>query len=144
MMEHDIPARIHPTVATRRHSFSIILLIAGAACLPAAPPVLAHATLVRSDPARRAVVAQPPGQVRLWFNERIERDYSSISILDAAGRTVAAGPPRMPADDPKLLLLDLPSLGPGRYTVHYRINSVDGHVVEGSYEFTVGAADSPK
>jgi methionine-rich copper-binding protein CopC len=143
-MNDEIPAPSPSTLTTRRDSLGVILLLAGAACLPWAPPALAHAALVRSDPARRAVLTQPPGQVRLWFNERIERDYSTISVLDSAGRTIATGQPKIPADDPKLLLLDLPSLAPGRYTVRYRINSVDGHVVAASYEFTVGAADGAK
>ncbi|HXW30675.1 MAG TPA: copper resistance CopC family protein [Xanthobacteraceae bacterium] len=100
----------------------------------------AHAALVRSDPSRRAVLAQPPAQIRLWFNEKIEADYSSASVVDEAGRTVSTGQAHASPDDPKLLVLELPVLGPGRYSVHYRINSLDGHVVEASYDFTVGSA----
>ena len=33
-----------------------------------------------------------------------------------------------------------PNLDPGRYTVRFRVLSVDGHVVESSYTFTVKAA----
>ena len=35
-------------------------------------PALAHALLVKAEPPRRAVLAKPPAQVRLWFNEEIE------------------------------------------------------------------------
>lgn len=126
----------------RRHLLRGVLFIAGAACLSGARTAFAHAALVRSEPSRRAVLAQPPTQIRLWFNERIERDYSSVSVVDAAGRTVSTGQARASADDPRVLVLELPLLGSGRYSVHYRINSVDGHVVEASYDFTVGPADA--
>jgi copper resistance protein C len=97
----------------------------------------AHAALVRSDPSRRAVLIRPPSSVRLWFNEDIEQDYSSISVRDAAGQPIPTGHAVISPTDARLLLLDLPVLAPGQYTVHYRVNSVDGHVVEASYQFTV-------
>jgi copper resistance protein C len=31
------------------------------------------------------------------------------------------------------------NLAPGRYTVRYRVLSVDGHIVESSFDFTVKA-----
>jgi len=109
-----------------------------------APKVFAHAALTRSEPGRRAVLVQSPAQIRLWFNEKIERDYSSISVLDPTGQAVPAGTAMVSPDDPKLLVLDLPALGPGQYTVHYRVNSVDGHVVDSRYVFTVEAAGTTR
>ena len=35
--------------------------------------------------------------------------------------------------------MSTPNLGPGRYIVRFRVLSVDGHVVESSYIFTVRA-----
>lgn len=137
---------IKPTAATRRRLLGLsgMLFIAGTGCLLGARAALAHAALVRADPGRRAVLAQPPAQIRLWFNEKIERVYSSISVIDAAGRTVSTAQAKVSPDEPNVLALDLPLLGPGRYTVHYRINSVDGHVVEASYDFTIAAGGTAK
>ena len=104
----------------------------------------AHAALVRSDPSRRAVLIQPPAAIRLWFNEEIEQDYSSISVRDAAGQLITTGHAAISQTDPRLLILDLPVLVPGQYTVHYRVNSVDGHIVEASYQFTVKASTGGK
>jgi methionine-rich copper-binding protein CopC len=41
------------------------------------------------------------------------------------------------AEDPRRLSLSLPPLMPGRYTVSFRVLSVDGHVVESRLTFTV-------
>lgn len=114
------------------------LMLAFAAGLHSAP-VLAHAMLVKSEPARRAQLTQPPAQVRLWFNEEIEKDYASLAIshADKADKAVTEVKPQVAADDPKSILLPLPPLSPGKYTVKFRVLSVDGHVVDSSYDFTV-------
>ncbi len=116
--------------ARRRIGVALGLLL-----LPAAAQ--AHAVLVRSSPARHAVLSHPPARVELWFNERLEPAYSSVSVTDAAGahvdfRDVTVGP-----DDPRRLTVSLPPLGPGRYAVRFRVLSVDGHVVEASFPFSV-------
>jgi copper resistance protein C len=97
----------------------------------------AHALLTKSEPARRAVLVRPPAQVRLWFNERLEPAFCSLSVLDAGGKPATAEPAQVWSDDPKLLVLALPVLAPGLYTVQYKVLSVDGHTVKASYTFTV-------
>jgi methionine-rich copper-binding protein CopC len=109
-----------------------------AAALALVPAVaLAHALLQKTEPGRRAVLGQAPAQVRLWFNEKLEPAFSSIAVTDASGVAVTDGKARVPADNPKLLVLDLPPLGPGEYAVSYQVLSVDGHTVRASYRFTV-------
>lgn len=97
----------------------------------------AHATMVKSDPARRAVVSAAPNQVRLWFSERLEAAYSSATVARLKGAPVAHEPASVAPDDPKLLVVKLPSLEPGTYEVRYRVLSVDGHVVKSSFTFTL-------
>jgi methionine-rich copper-binding protein CopC len=131
-----------PTMSNRRRIL-LSLACAGAAaagCFSGNRPARAHAALVRSDPSRRAVLTQPPGHIRLWFSERIELEYSSISILDAAGQRIPTERAAVSPTDAKLLILDLPPLTPGQYTVRYRINSIDGHILESSYQFVLKAA----
>ena len=127
-------ASARPGMIGRRSVLLGVLMVLGA------PEGSAHAVLTRSEPGRNHVLARPPAQIRLWFNEKIEREYSSISVLDAAGQSVSTAAATVSTADPKLLVLDLPALGPGRYTVHYRVNSVDGHVVDAHYTFTIEAA----
>lgn len=97
----------------------------------------AHAYLVKSSPARRAVLIRPPAQVQLWFNERLEPAFSRLSVVDRDGRRVDTGDVRVGPDDLKRLSVGVPRLAPGTYTVQYRVLSVDGHIVESQFSFTV-------
>lgn len=103
----------------------------------AAPQALAHSMLVKAEPPRRAVLAKAPEQVRLWFNEDIEGDYASLTVLDADKRPVTDAKPTLVSDDPKSIVLPLPELAPGKYSVKFRVLSVDGHVVDSAFDFTV-------
>ena len=99
--------------------------------------VCAHAYLVKSVPAGRATLFSSPGKIQLWFNERLEPKYSSALVYDPDGQRVDADNAQVSADDPKQLSVALKQLPPGRYTVKFRVLSVDGHVVEQSFPFTV-------
>jgi copper resistance protein C len=107
----------------------------GVALLPAS--ALGHAVLVKAVPAQRAALTEPPPKVELWFNERLEPAYSRASVTNEAGAQIDLRDATVSKDDPKRLSLSLPPLGPGRYTVRYRVLSVDGHVVGSSLTFTV-------
>ncbi len=102
-----------------------------------AAPVLAHAQLVKAEPARRAVLDKAPTQVRLWFNEEIEGAYTSLSVLGANKKPVTDAKPKVVPDDPKSVVLPLPDLKPGKYTVKFRVLSVDGHIVDDSFNYKV-------
>lgn len=113
------------------------LLLGAVTLLPGIRYAFAHALLDKSEPARRATLSKPPAAVRLWFNERLEPSFSSLDVLDAAGRPVTTEAARVSAQDSKLLELALPALAPGTYTVRYKVLSVDGHTVKASFPFTV-------
>ncbi len=124
-----------------RAAYAVKLVVAGAvmammACVPVAP-ALAHSMLVKAEPPRRAVLAKTPAQVRLWFNEELEGEYASLIVLDAEKHPVTEIKPQLAQDDPKSIVLPLPELTPGKYSVKFRVLSVDGHVVESSFDFTV-------
>ena len=98
---------------------------------------MAHAALVKSDPPRRATLSAPPKQIQLWFNEKIEGSYASVTVRDSNKNSITENTPESVADDPKSVVLSLPPIESGRYTVHYRVMSVDGHVIESSFDFSV-------
>jgi methionine-rich copper-binding protein CopC len=100
-------------------------------------PVDAHAVLVRSTPAHRAVLAQVPERVDLWFNERLEAAYSTVSVWNEAGGQVDGRDATVGPDDPRRLSVSLTTRAAGLYTVKYRVLSVDGHVVDSRFTFTV-------
>jgi len=121
------------------HAFKHIVVgaaIATAMCVHAAP-ALAHSMLVKAEPPRRAVLTTAPAQVRLWFNEEIEGDYASLIVLDAEKHPVTEIKPQLAPDDQKSIVLPLPELVPGKYSVKFRVLSLDGHVIQSSFDFTV-------
>ena len=122
--------------ALKRVLMGGVLVVAMAVSLQSAP-VLAHAMLVKAEPARRASLTVTPTHVRLWFNEEIEKDYASLTVLNAGKAAVTEVKPHTAPDDPKAIVLPLPELAAGKYTVKFRVLSVDGHVVDSSYDFTV-------
>jgi methionine-rich copper-binding protein CopC len=120
-------------VAWRRRRVTAVALLLVVTASPAWP----HASLVRSSPARRATLASAPERVQLWFNEAVEPRFSSVSVLDAAGQSVDLGDARVEPEDPKRLTVGLKPLGRGTYRVRFRVLSVDGHVVESEFPFTL-------
>jgi hypothetical protein len=129
------PRRPVATFQSRRTFLGLLLGAVGTAIRPG--PARAHAALVRSSPARRATLHRSPARVQLWFSERLEAAYSSVSVWTADGRRVDAGDARVEPEDPTQLSVGLPALAPGRYTVRFRVLSVDGHIVESTLPFAV-------
>jgi methionine-rich copper-binding protein CopC len=118
-----------------RSSVSFVALALVVAALPIAAH--SHAVLVRSIPAARAALSRPPEHVQLWFNERLEPAFSNATVWSATGAQVDRGDARVNPDDPRQLSITLRALDPGSYTVRFRVLSVDGHIVEASFAFTV-------
>ena len=108
--------------------------------LLAPTPGWSHAVLVRSTPAARAALARPPERVQLWFNERLEPAYSRVSVWDTDGRQVDATDAAVDVADPTRLSVGVPGLASGTYLVKFRVLSVDGHLVQSQFPFTVRAA----
>jgi copper resistance protein C len=97
----------------------------------------AHAYLEKAVPAQRATLFASPERVQLWFNERLEAAFCSLTVTDASNNKVDQGDVRVAPDNPKLLSVGLKPLTPGVYTVKFRVLSVDGHVVNNQFSFTV-------
>jgi len=114
---------------------ALSLLALAVATLPV--PADSHAVLVRSTPAARAVLSHPPDRVRLWFNERLEPAFSSVTVWSGSGARMDRQDVRVGPDDPNQLSVTLPALDPGTYTVRFRVLSVDGHIVEGNFSFMI-------
>jgi len=106
----------------------------------------AHTALVRTMPAAEAVVAQPPREVRFWFNEPIERYFSRIevfrAVLDPGTGAVQPGeridqgwlPGPRAAREVGVRLSE--TLTPGRYVVQWMVLAIDAHRTQGSFMFT--------
>ncbi|MGH7771522.1 MAG: copper resistance CopC family protein [Candidatus Binatia bacterium] len=92
---------------------------------------------MKSIPARRAILFKAPVRVQLWFNERLEPRFSSLSVTDSSGKRVDHDNPKVADEDPKQLSVGVRLLPAGVYVVKFRVLSVDGHVVEDQFPFTI-------
>ena len=105
--------------------------------------VSAHAILLRSDPPKDAVLSTPPRGVRMWFSEDLNPAFSTAVVINAANKRIDNHDAHISASDTKEMDLTLPrNLPPDVYIVIWRTDSaVDGHVLRGSFIFSVANAD---
>ena len=109
----------------------------GLAMLGLASPAFAHAFLERASPPVGSEVGISPPELSITFTEGVEPLFSTIEVRDASGAPIAAGKPHSAPGNDRRLVIDLPKLPSGTYTVIWHITSVDTHKTEGSYQFTV-------
>jgi methionine-rich copper-binding protein CopC len=113
------------------------VIVLGLATLALAPPAFAHAFLERASPPVGSEVSASPHRITLMFSEGVEPSFSTVEVRDAQGVLVTTGKPRADPDDNRKLVVELPALNSGRYTVIWHATSVDTHKTEGRFQFTV-------
>lgn len=116
---------------------SLLLAILVLLDLPGA--VWAHAVATGTEPADGAVLATAPSEVVVRFNEPVA--LTRAQVLDPTGEDLLVPGSARAGEDG--LRISLPAqLDEGSYTVSYHVVSLDGHPIEGSIVFSVGAASS--
>lgn len=115
----------------------ITATVLAAAMAVASPLALAHATLLGSSPEAGATLAVAPKQIALTFNEKVAGPFSSITLVDGAGKPVATTKASVDAANPAVLRLDVPALAAGAYSVSWAVAGHDGHRRQGEFKFTV-------
>lgn len=100
-------------------------------------PASAHNSLVSTAPAAEAAVDRTPERVVLTFDEPALALGTQIVVAGPTG-PVQVGSPQL-VDNTVSQALQ-PGAPAGSYTVTWRVTSVDGHPVSGSYAFTASAA----
>ena len=98
---------------------------------------IAHAFLDHTEPRVGSSVRPAPVEAKLWFTKDLEPAFSTVKVLDATGRQVDKANALVDPADRSLLRVSLETLGPGVYTVVWRVVSVDTHVTEGDFTFRV-------
>jgi len=106
------------------------LLLSSSACF-------SHAKTVSSDPAPRSVISRSPEFVTILFNQQLEPAYSTIIVKSSDGNSVTNNNASVDPKNNKRLILSLPNLASDKYTVSYKVLSLDGHVIESSYTFRI-------
>ena len=59
---------------------------------PAQPPCRRARHAHQGRASRRAQLTRPPAQVRLWFNEEVEKDYASLTVIQGDKPVTEASP----------------------------------------------------
>jgi copper resistance protein C len=95
----------------------------------------AHAFLDHAEPRVGNKVGNPPREVTLWFTQKLEAAFSSITVTGPSGQRVDAGKARVSGDQ---MSVSLKGGGAGTYHVNWRVLSVDAHTTDGSFTFQVG------
>ena len=106
----------------------LLLLLTGA-------EATAHAMLDHAEPRVGNKVATAPREVTLWFTQKLEPAFSTITVTNSAGQRVDSGKTRVSGNQ---MSVSLRSGGPGTYHVTWRVLSVDSHTTDGSFSFQVG------
>lgn len=102
---------------------------------------LPHLKLKRSFPAKDTVLTSSPDAVRLWLTERSELPATKITVTTDAKAPVATDKvTRAAGADAPIEAKFTAPLAAGRYTVTWKTMSKDGHVVNGTFGFTVKPA----
>lgn len=98
-----------------------------------------HTRLLRSTPAKDAMLTAAPAALELTFSEKVELPTTRIVLLNAAQQPVALAPVTRTPDvkESPVVARITGTLVPGVYTVHWTVAGADGHAVKGSYAFTL-------
>ncbi len=105
----------------------LLLLVAGEAS--------AHAFLDHAEPRVGNKVAAAPREVTLWFTQKLEAAFSTVTVTNAAGQRVDTGKPRVSGNQ---MSVSLRPGGAGTYHVTWHVLSVDTHTTDGNFTFQVG------
>src|SRR4051812_27599816 len=116
----------------RRSTFAgtiplLLLLLTGQAS--------AHGFLERADPRVGNKVATAPREVTLWFTEKLERAFSTVTVTNAVGQRVDTGKARVSGNQ---MSISVRPGGTGTYRVNWHVLSVDTHRTDGDFTFQVG------
>ena len=97
----------------------------------------AHAFLDHAVPKVGSTVTNSPAQIKLWFTQNLEPVFSSFEVCDAKGKEVDKKNVHPDDKDKSLLIVSVPSLSDGTYTVTWHVVSVDTHRTQGHFKFTI-------
>ena len=103
----------------------------------AAQPAFAHAYLTHAVPPAGSTVQSPPASLELFYTEEVVPHFSSVAVQSAAGQRIHTGALRI-SRDRREVIVPVPKLAPGKYTVIWHMTAEDTHKTQGTYSFSVG------
>lgn len=125
--------------ATRR---AAALLAAAALTALTALPAAAHDELTAVSPEPGSVLTTAPDDIELTFSGEVVDIGHQVRVTDSEGASVTDGPPE-PAGQRVVQPLADTGAADETYDVVWRVVSGDGHPIEGSFSYDVGAGAEP-
>ncbi|MER9946833.1 copper resistance CopC/CopD family protein [Mesorhizobium sp. M0047] len=117
----------------------LLSLIVFLAVMAGPDQALAHAALIKTDPADGAVLEQGPAQFSLTFSEPVSPLV--LTLVRPDGTPVPLTAFRL--NDQTVEIDNPQGLAPGTHVLSWRVISADGHPVGGSLLFSIGAPSAP-
>lgn len=109
----------------------------GAMMIATSSAVALHNHLAKSTPEADQELTASPKTIRLWFTEKVDPKFSSITLMKADSTKIET-PKAAATDDPKSITTEVPTtLPPGKYLIRWRTAGSDGHAVRGTFSFMV-------
>ena len=104
----------------------------------------AHSSLIEQLPKGNSTITAMPQEVKLTFDEELLDlgSGNSVIVRNPDGKEVTTGATKLLGSNISRELTA--SSVPGNYSVSYRVVSADGHVVEGTYQFTLKSKNESK
>ena len=94
-----------------------------------------HAILVESIPPHEATLKKAPQTILLKFNAALEHVITQVYLINPNKNETALE--KMEGSKADQILVRVPPLSPGVYTILYKVLARDGHVTEGTILFTL-------
>nr|WP_217709220.1 copper homeostasis periplasmic binding protein CopC [Paraburkholderia atlantica] len=115
------------------------MLVTAAATTVVLSPALAfaHGKLESATPAAGSAIDTSPEMLRLTFNEDLESSFSTIKVVDASGAPATKEKANVDSSNPRVLIVAVPKLASGSYTVQWAVMTHDAHKTKGTYTFAV-------
>ena len=96
-----------------------------------------HNHLVKSSPGKDEQLSSAPKEVRLWFSERPEVAFTSVTLMQEDSTRIATVKAVATTDSLVVAAPLTMALPPGKYLVGWRTASRDGHAIRGVFGFTI-------
>jgi methionine-rich copper-binding protein CopC len=117
-------------------------LTALATVVLAAPAILTatsrfHLKLDKSEPADKSTIAQAPAELKLWFSAKVDLKLTKVALKHGTDSVALGALTTTDSAKAPLVAKVLKPVPPGAYTVEWRTMGADGHVVKGTFGFTL-------
>jgi methionine-rich copper-binding protein CopC len=119
---------------------SRMFVLVGVLLASAVVALSAHLKVEKTLPESGATITAAPKELRVWFSQNPTLPVSSLTLEGPNGKVemgkVAAGQTDGKADRSVVAAI-VGTLTPGKYTASWKTSGSDGHILTGTFEFTL-------